>query len=293
VPALLGGNHEILLCFEEDVGGALDRTIDPKLLCVGSVQLTQQVDDAPPYVCRNQLDIAQAAFLHRAEELIRLAQLVARSGRRSTLPGPESMLRNFQNGPLDHRLRRHDRPRMEQRVESQEVYAGKLFQVFRDSVRFSDGRVSTREIVRHPGSVGIVPRRADGRIVLVRQFRYVTGHELWEIPAGTLDKPGEEIVEAARRELAEEAGLKAARWTMLGSAYLAPGYCDERMTFFLAEDLETTEAHAELDESFQVNPFDLHDLQVLRTTGELQDAKTLLGLAWAGVELWELPRRRV
>ena len=80
---------------------------------------------------------------------------------------------------------------------------------------------------------------------------------------------------------------------MLGSAYLAPGYCDERMTFFLAEDLETTEAHAELDESFQVNPFDLHDLQVLRTTGELQDAKTLLGLAWAGTELWELPRRRV
>ena len=182
---------------------------------------------------------------------------------------------------------------MEERVESQEVYAGKLFQVFRDSVRFDDGRVSTREIVRHPGSVGIVPRRADGRIVLVRQFRYVTGRELWEIPAGTLDKPAEEIVEAAQRELAEEAGLKAARWTMLGSAYLAPGYCDERMTFFLAEDLETTEAHAELDESFQVNPFDLHDLQVLRTTGELQDAKTLLGLAWAGVELWELPRRRV
>jgi ADP-ribose pyrophosphatase len=181
---------------------------------------------------------------------------------------------------------------MEKRVESVEVYAGKLFKVYRDQVRLPNGLLTTREIVRHPGSVGIVPRRADGRIVLVRQFRYVAGRELWEIPAGTLDKPGEEIPAAARRELAEEAGLKAERWTMLGTAYLMPGYCDERMTFFLAEDLSPTDAHAELDESFQVNPFDLHDLQVLRSSGELQDAKTLLGLAWAGVALWESPSRR-
>ena len=181
---------------------------------------------------------------------------------------------------------------MEERVESQEVYAGKLFKVYRDKVRLPDGHLTTREIVRHPGSVGIIPRHKDGRIVLVRQFRYVTGRESWEIPAGTLDKPGEEIPAAARRELAEEAGLKAERWTTLGAAYLMPGYCDERMTFFLAEDLSPTEAHAELDESFKVNPFDAHDLQVLRSSGELQDAKTLLGLAWAGVRLWEMPARR-
>ena len=178
---------------------------------------------------------------------------------------------------------------MEERVDSQEVYPGELFQVFKDRVRLKSGKETTREIVRHPGSVAIIPRRSDGRIVLVRQFRYVTGHELWEIPASTLDKPGEDVPDAARRELAEEAGLKAARWTTLGSAYLMPGYCDERMTFFLAEDLSATEAHAELDESFKVNPFDLHDLQVLRSTGELEDAKTLLGLAWAGVQLWESP----
>ena len=182
---------------------------------------------------------------------------------------------------------------MEQRVESDEVYAGKLFQVFKDTVRLDNGKLTTREIVRHPGSVGIIPRQSDGRIVLVRQFRYVTGQELWEIPAGTLDKSGEDIPAAARRELAEEAGLKAERWTTLGTAYLAPGYCDELMTFFLAEDLTATEAHAELDESFKVNPFDLHDLQVLRSTGELRDAKTLLGLAWAGIALWEFPSRRI
>jgi ADP-ribose pyrophosphatase len=181
---------------------------------------------------------------------------------------------------------------MEERVESEEVYAGKLFKVYRDRVRLPSGRLTTREIVRHPGSVGIIPRRDDGRIVLVRQFRYVAGREMWEIPAGTLDKPGEEIPAAAQRELAEEAGLKAERWTTLGTAYLMPGYSDERMTFFLAEDLSPTDAHAELDESFQVNPFDLHDLQVLRSSGELLDAKTLLGLAWAGVALWEVPSRR-
>lgn len=181
---------------------------------------------------------------------------------------------------------------MEERVESEEVYAGKLFRVYRDRVRLPNGLLTTREIVRHPGSVGIIPRHADGRVVLVRQFRYVAGREMWEIPAGTLDKPGEAIPAAARRELAEEAGLKAERWTMLGSAYLMPGYCDERMTFFLAEDLSPTEADADLDESFQVNPFDLHDLQVLRSTGELLDAKTLLGLAWAGVALWAVPSPR-
>ncbi len=182
---------------------------------------------------------------------------------------------------------------MEKRVGGEEVYHGKLFQVFKDRVRLDSGHETNREIVRHPGSVAIVPRRADGRVVLVRQFRYVTGRELWEIPAGTLDKPGESIEDAARRELAEEAALKAGRWTTLGSAYLIPGYGDERMTFFLAEELSATEAHAELDESFHVNAFDLHDLQVLRSTGELQDVKTLLGLAWAGVRIWELPKQRV
>jgi ADP-ribose pyrophosphatase len=181
---------------------------------------------------------------------------------------------------------------MEERVETEEVYAGKLFKVYRDRVRLPDGHLTTREIVRHPGSVGIIPRESDGRIVLVRQFRYVTGRELWEIPAGTLDKPGEEIPAAAQRELAEEAGLRAQRWTMLGTAYLMPGYCDERMTFFLAEELSATDAHPELDESFKVHPFDAHDLQVLRFSGELQDAKTLLGLSWAGVPLWAAPGRR-
>jgi ADP-ribose pyrophosphatase len=181
---------------------------------------------------------------------------------------------------------------MEEPIESVSVYRGKLFQVFKDRVRLDGGREATREIVRHPGSVGIIPRDERGRIVLVRQFRYVTGKELWEIPAGTRDKEGEDVDQAARRELAEETGLKAGRWRKLGSAYLMPGYDDEQMTFYLAEDLAPTEAHAELDESFKVNNFDLHDLQVLRSSGELIDAKTLLGLSWARLDIWSDPLSR-
>ncbi len=174
---------------------------------------------------------------------------------------------------------------MEERISGQVVYPGKLFEVYRDEVRLPGGQTTIREIVRHPGSVAIVPRQADGRIVLVRQFRYATGRELWEIPAGTCDKQGESSDDTARRELAEEAGLKAQRWTRLGRAYLVPGWGDELMTWYLAEGLTATEAHAELDESFKVNPFDLPSLRVLRESGELVDAKTLLGLAWAGLDL--------
>src|SRR5437764_1961317 len=142
---------------------------------------------------------------------------------------------------------------MEERIESQPVYTGKLFQVYKDRVRLPNGNTTTREIVRHPGSVGIVPRQEDGRIVLVRQYRYVTGRELWEIPAGTLDKPGEGIAEGAGRELAEEARLKAGKWTMLGSAYLMPGYGDERKTCYLAEDRAPSEGHDELAEAYRVH----------------------------------------
>jgi 8-oxo-dGTP pyrophosphatase MutT (NUDIX family) len=174
---------------------------------------------------------------------------------------------------------------MEEQLESTRVYGGKLFQVYRDRVRRQDGGESVREIVRHPGSVAIVPRDDGGRIVLVRQFRYVTGRELWEIPAGTCDKAGETPEGSAARELAEEAGLKASRWKRLGAAYLVPGYGDERMIFFLAEGLTPTDAHHELDESFQVRHFERDELRRLAGSGQLEDAKTLLGLGWAGVDV--------
>lgn len=177
---------------------------------------------------------------------------------------------------------------METRIDGTTVYTGKVFRVEHDRVRLDDGREISRDLVRHPGSVAIVPRQADRRIVLVRQYRYAVGRELWEVPAGTRDRAGERLEETAQRELAEEAGLVAGRWRQLGQAYLVPGWGDELMTFFLAEELTATVAHAELDESFVVNEFDLHDLRVLRSTGDL-DAKTLLALSWSGLDLWKAP----
>lgn len=285
--------HQVFLGVEEDVSGAIDGSVDAEAFGVVAIQLPEELNDTAPHMRWDEFDLAEPALLDGVEQAVRLTQLVLRRPGDLALPRPETVLRDFKNGPLDHDLTRHHNPHMEERVDSQQVYAGKLFQVFKDEVRVSSGHVVTREIVRHPGSVAVIPKQTDGRVILVRQFRYVTGRELWEIPAGTLDKPNESIPDAARRELGEEAGLKAERWTTLGSAFLMPGYCSERMTFFLAEELSPTEAHAELDESFKVNAFDLHDLQVLRSTGELEDAKTLLGLAWAGLPIWELPSRRL
>jgi len=119
---------------------------------------------------------------------------------------------------------------METRIEGRVVYTGKVFRVESDRVRLDGDREVVRDVVRHPGSVAIVPRQADGRVVLVRQYRYAVGRELWEVPAGTRDLPGETVEETARRELAEEAGLRASRWRQLGQAYLVPGWADELMT---------------------------------------------------------------
>src|SRR5438105_15690482 len=128
------------------------------------------MDDAPPDVRRNQLDLAQPALFDSVQQLIGLAQLIAWSASGAALPGPEALPGNFQNGALDHDLSSHDSPRkeceMEQRIESQPVYRGKLFQVFKDRVRLPDGNTTTREIVRHPGSVDIAPRQKGGRIGL-------------------------------------------------------------------------------------------------------------------------------
>lgn len=121
--------------------------------------------------------------------------------------------------------------------ESRTVYNGAIFDVRKDRVRFPDGTSATRDVVSHHGAVAIVPLDHDGRIVLIEQYRHSVAEMLWEIPAGLLDVPGERAVEAARRELAEEVGLRADRWHTLIDLVSAPGFCDERVRVFLARDL--------------------------------------------------------
>jgi ADP-ribose pyrophosphatase len=155
-----------------------------------------------------------------------------------------------------------------QKVES--VYAGKLFDVV---IETWDGR--EREIVEHSGSVTIVAVDRDARIVLVRQFREAARKALLELPAGIVDD-GEQPLETARRELREETGLHGGRWRELRRIHPSPGFVREPVTIFLAEELD--EGEPEPDEGEDVELVRLTVREVEDVLGELEDAKTLVGL---------------
>ncbi|HVS20060.1 MAG TPA: NUDIX hydrolase [Planctomycetota bacterium] len=158
-------------------------------------------------------------------------------------------------------------------LASECLHAGRIFDVLRERVRLPSGLEVELEFVRHGGAVAIAARRDDGRLVLVRQYRHATGEMLLEVPAGRLE-PGEEPEQAARRELEEETGLRAARWRELARFYAAPGFCSERLVLFLAEGLEDCGPErraADPDEEFEV-----HSLAPAQVLAQARDAKTLL-----------------
>lgn len=154
--------------------------------------------------------------------------------------------------------------------ESRIAYDGKLFNV---TVEVWDGR--EREIVEHPGAVCIVAVDADDNVALVRQLREATGGELVEIPAGTRE-PGEEPLETAKRELAEETGLNGGEWREVTAFWTTPGFTRERMTLFFAEGVEPGEASPEEDEAFEVVGWPVGEVEA--RLGEIEDAKSLVGL---------------
>jgi ADP-ribose pyrophosphatase len=150
------------------------------------------------------------------------------------------------------------------------VYDGKLIDVTVE--RWGDHE---REIVEHPGAVAIVASYRDGMLTLVRQRREAIRTELLELPAGTLEE-GEAPLACARRELQEETGLTGGTWRELRVFYTTPGFCRERMHLFFAADLEHGEANSESDEELEV-VYWARD-EIAGRVGELQDAKTLVGL---------------
>lgn len=137
----------------------------------------------------------------------------------------------------------------ERRISGREVYSGRIVDLVVDEVELPDGRHSQREVVRHPGAVGILAIDDAGCIVMLRQYRYAVGEVLLEVPAGKLE-PGEDPAACAPRELAEEVGLAADRWTLLTSYYSSPGFCDERIHLYLAEGLRETTPSSVDDEEF-------------------------------------------
>jgi ADP-ribose pyrophosphatase len=154
--------------------------------------------------------------------------------------------------------------------EARTVYTGRLLSVTVE--RWGDHE---REIVEHPGAVAVVAVDTGGFLTLVRQLREATRGKLVEIPAGTLE-PGEAALAAARRELAEETGLAGGMWREAGVFWTTPGFCRERMTLFIAEDVEQGEASPDPDESFELVRWPVAEIEA--HLGEIEDAKTLVGL---------------
>lgn len=163
-------------------------------------------------------------------------------------------------------------------LSSERPFQGKLLTLRVDRVALPSGYETAREVVEHPGAVGIVPLLPDGRVVLVRQYRHAVGAALLEIPAGTLDQAGESPAAAAARELTEETGYRAAALTPLASFFTAPGFCTEQLTVFLATGLTHGEQQEMDDEDITIETVVLDDVPALIARGELRDAKTIAGL---------------
>jgi len=166
-------------------------------------------------------------------------------------------------------------------INRREVFAGQVLRLVVDRVSLPGGSISTREVVYHPGAVAIIPFLTDRKIVLVKQYRHAVGKLLWEIPAGKLEQT-EKPLDCAKRELFEETGYRARRWTRILSFYTSPGFTDEQITLFVAKEL------------IQAGTFDTREIGLVSIISQSQieqmvnaerirDGKTLLALFCVGM----------
>jgi 8-oxo-dGTP pyrophosphatase MutT (NUDIX family) len=164
-----------------------------------------------------------------------------------------------------------------ERLDSEVVWEGRIARVRVDRIRFDDGEEADREVVEHPGAVAVVAHDGE-RLFLVRQPREAVGDPgLLELPAGKLDE-GEDPLDTAKRELAEEIGKGARTWRRLTSFYTSPGFADEECHVYLATDLYDDRADTEENERIEIVEVPLADLD--RVIQECRDAKSLVGLLW-------------
>jgi ADP-ribose pyrophosphatase len=157
------------------------------------------------------------------------------------------------------------------------VHRGRKIQVAIDVSTGPDGREVRRDMIFHPGAVVILPVVDAEDICLLRNYRFVIGETLWELPAGTLE-PGEELQHAARRELLEETGYTAARWRSLGYLYASPGVLDEKLHLFVAEDLTSGPARPEADEQLEPQVVPWSQALAMALDGTIKDAKTITSI---------------
>ena len=162
------------------------------------------------------------------------------------------------------------------------VHKGRIFQLEIDVVKLPSGHTVDMEIVRHPGSVVLLPIPEAGKIILIRQYRYTIDRWIWELPAGSL-KPNEDPGTAAARECEEEIGLAPHKVTRIGGYYPTPGFCDELMNYYRCEDLRppAADSTARKDDDEEIEPriFTIDEARGLVRSGEIIDLKTLAGLS--------------
>jgi ADP-ribose pyrophosphatase len=182
-------------------------------------------------------------------------------------------------------------------LDSETVYEGRVISLRRDTVAMPGGGDSVREVVTHQGAVAVVALDDQDRVLLLRQYRHPFGRHLWELPAGLRDSDGEPPLETAKRELAEEALLGAARWSLLATIYSSPGFSDEQVLIYLAEDLgdverpeDFTVEHEEADMTLDRVP--LADAVQRVFDGDIRNASAVVGLLAAAQVRAGSPRLR-
>lgn len=161
-------------------------------------------------------------------------------------------------------------------MPSQQIYKGRVVDLRIEEATLPNGVTISLEVIRHVGAAAVVALDRDGAVTLIRQYRHAVGGYIWEVPAGKLD--GEEPAVCAARELEEEAGLVSGRLTRLGSILTTPGFTDERIHLFLAEELSACEQRLEHDEVLTITRVALSEALAMIQRGDIEDAKSIAAL---------------
>jgi ADP-ribose pyrophosphatase len=167
----------------------------------------------------------------------------------------------------------------ETRLASGLAYDGEFLKLQRDTVRLPDGKETTREYIKHPGAVVIIPILDDGSILLERQFRYPVNHVVIEFPAGKID-PGEASLECAKRELLEETGYTANDWQFVCTIHNAIAYSDEHLDIFLARGLKAGQSRPDEGEFLETFTASIDEMLAWIRDGKITDVKTVIGTFW-------------
>jgi ADP-ribose pyrophosphatase len=164
-------------------------------------------------------------------------------------------------------------------VSGEEVFSGRLLQVRRDTVRVPGGALTTREYIRHPGAVAILPFTPSGHVVLERQYRYPNARDFVEIPAGKVE-PGEDLLVSAQRELLEETGYAASEWQRLTTIHNAISYSDEAIELYCARGLQKRKQKLDEEEFLEVLELPFEEAVAMVRDGRITDVKTIIALLW-------------